>query len=64
VDDEAIDYAVSTVVIAACGRNWGGLSDDGLSLGIAFKGERIASPGAAEPSTTITEVERQFTIVA
>jgi hypothetical protein len=41
-----------------------GLSDDGLSLGIAFKGERIASPGAAEPSTTITEVERQFTIVA
>jgi hypothetical protein len=39
VDDEAIDYAVSTVVIAACGRNCGG-------------------------ATTITEVERQFTIVA
>jgi 2-oxoglutarate ferredoxin oxidoreductase subunit beta len=41
------------------------LADDGFSLGIAYKGNRIA-PSAADPAqaTTLLEVERQFAVAA
>lgn len=38
------------------------LTDDGFSVGILFKGERAAAPMRAEPTTTLAEIEGQFSI--
>ena len=38
------------------------LNDDGMGLGILFKGERATAVGKAKPSTTLAEIEKQFAL--
>jgi len=38
------------------------LNDDGMGLGILFKGERAIAVGKAKPSTTLADIEKQFAL--